>query len=218
MSSNGLFTVGVTLAPTDVSKISTALGSASITSLWLEVTANGYTYARQPLTEVMSAVFADRLSPNCSGCVDVSQLAQPAGGKTSGTGFQIFKLTSTKQTVATVDIKAPGPGVVLATSSGMYRVWAHTAGTIEQSICTLSAVGLTGSVGFTETIPGEMPAWGSSGVQLGQAFGTSQLLTVPAAGTYTVTLSCNTDSGCATGMGCDIFGAQVQAVYLPKAY
>jgi hypothetical protein len=84
MASNGLFTIAVALAPADVSAISTALANSSVTSLWLEVTANGYVYARQPLTEVMSSIFADALSPNCSGCVVDSMVNGVTASKISG--------------------------------------------------------------------------------------------------------------------------------------
>ena len=84
MAQNGLFTIAVTLAPSDVSAIGAALANSAVTSLWLEVTANGYVYTRQPLTEVMSAIFADGLSPNCSGCVADSMVSGVSASKLSG--------------------------------------------------------------------------------------------------------------------------------------
>jgi endosialidase-like protein len=84
MAQNGLFTIAVTLAPADVSAIAASLANASVTSLWLEVTANGFVYSRQPLTEVMSAIFADGLSPNCSGCVVDSMMGGMNASKLSG--------------------------------------------------------------------------------------------------------------------------------------
>jgi hypothetical protein len=85
MAANGLFTISVTLAPADVAAIAGALGNQSVTALWLEVTANGYVYARQPLTEVLSAIFADSLSPNCTQCVSDGMVAGGISGlKVSG--------------------------------------------------------------------------------------------------------------------------------------
>lgn len=248
MSSNGLFTIGVTLAPADISKITGALGNASITSLWLEVTANGYTYSRQPLTEVMSAIFADRLSPNCSGCVadsmiasgvsaskisgtlDVAHLAQPPGGKTNDPSATPYtKLTSNYAVVSSVTVTVPGPGVILGTATGQLRVWRHNQGTFDAITCSLDAPALGNFTPMGMLVPAPLPSWGTEGVAFSQTAAASQIFPVTAAGTYTVELRCKIDNpgsnaGCpdvnlgGTIYGCDVLYPVTQAVYLPKAY
>jgi hypothetical protein len=80
---NGLFTVPVTLSPADVK----AIGDPAVTELWLEVTADGFVYSRQPVSAGMYSIFssqADSLSVNCQGCVADAMIGSVSGSKVQG--------------------------------------------------------------------------------------------------------------------------------------
>jgi hypothetical protein len=229
MATNGLFSLAV---PVD-DALKGALINAS--EAWLEVTAGNDTFPRQPLTSEVYAILAgaaDGLSSNCSGCVvnaqiadktiDVAKLAAAPGGKVGPfAGAALGLNDNAVHTLATISINAPGPGVVLAASTGYVGFYTHSNGTVDVMDCCLDTGAACGGGSLSDQVyhvPASWPTVVGGGADYNISWPLAMVGTVPvsAAGTVTVNLNCARSSG--DGNGYFARQARLQAFFLPAQY
>jgi hypothetical protein len=147
---------------------------------------------------------------------------KPAGGKVSpvpSAGYYIND--SAMHTIVTVSVNAPGPGVVMAASSGWIEFYTHTNGTQDSMYCCLDSALNCNSSSFAYQwyqTPAQWPTVPGGGANTDVTWPLSMIGTIPvsAAGAVSVNLNCYRASG--DGNGVVIQGQRLQAFYMPGQY
>jgi hypothetical protein len=231
MAVNGLFSVTI-----DDAALPGALYASTTGQAWLELTVGNDTFPRQQVTATVFALKSASAdvaqSVSCTGCIvnaqiaagtiDSSKLAQVPGGKvTPPSGAYFFNDDGAIHTIAYTTINAPGPGVILAASSGWLEMYTHTTGTQDVVDCCLDT-GLncnSNSLAIEEfQVPSAWPTVPGGTVNADMSFPTVLIGTLPvsAAGPVLVNLNCIRYVGDMNGG--NVHNARVQLFYMPGQY